>query len=62
MWIQIEQVPTAGYAGGPSETEAVQQFVAHLNNRGIPTTVRIRRGIDIDAGCGQLHSKVEKNK
>lgn len=26
---------------------------------GVRVTVRVRRGIDIDAGCGQLAAKVE---
>jgi 23S rRNA (adenine2503-C2)-methyltransferase len=50
--------PTAGYAGTPSQTPAVQQFIDILAGYGVPATVRIRRGIDIDAGCGQLKSKV----
>jgi hypothetical protein len=28
----------------------------------VACTPRVRRGIDIDAGCGQLKSKVEKSK
>ncbi|CAM9877059.1 unnamed protein product, partial [Hapterophycus canaliculatus] len=48
--------PTEGYKGGPSMTEAVNQFVEVLARNGVPATPRqaIRRGIDIDAGCGQL--------
>jgi len=46
--------PTSGYGGGPSQREAVAKFVATLRQFGVEATVRVRRGIDIDAGCGQL--------
>ena len=49
---------TAGYHGGPSAQGRIDTFVALLSEYGIPATIRIRRGIDIDAGCGQLKSKV----
>lgn len=49
--------PTAGYEGTPSEREAVEQFIAILGQYGVAGTVRIRRGIDIDAGCGQLTTR-----
>jgi 23S rRNA (adenine2503-C2)-methyltransferase len=49
---------TAGYHGGPSAQGRIDTFIAILGEYGIPATVRIRRGIDIDAGCGQLKSKV----
>jgi len=51
--------PTRGYTGGPSSDRAAREFVAVLEQRGIPATVRVRRGIDIDAGCGQLRDRVE---
>lgn len=50
--------PTGGYAGEATGTEAAGAFVAELEARGIPATLRVRRGIDIDAGCGQLKAKV----
>lgn len=50
--------PTAGYGGTPSQTPAIQRFIDILAQYSIPATVRIRRGIDIDAGCGQLKSNV----
>ncbi len=46
--------PTAGYGGTPSETAAVDEFIAILDSYGVSATARVRRGIDIDAGCGQL--------
>ncbi|MFW5691522.1 MAG: 23S rRNA (adenine(2503)-C(2))-methyltransferase RlmN [Chloroflexota bacterium] len=50
--------PTDGYAGGPSSTAAADRFAEILASYGVSMTVRVRRGIDIDAGCGQLKSKV----
>lgn len=50
--------PTADFAGGPSQQAAVQQFQQILRDHGLPSTVRQRRGIDIDAGCGQLRDRV----
>jgi 23S rRNA (adenine2503-C2)-methyltransferase len=50
--------PTEGYAGGPSQEARVNAFVAILQSYGITATVRVRRGIDIDAGCGQLKAAV----
>ena len=52
--------PTTGYEGMPSDPERVRRFVKTLEHNGVPATVRIRRGIDIDAGCGQLKSEVER--
>ena len=49
--------PTAGYEGSPSDPARVQAFIDILEHGGIPATIRVRRGIDIDAGCGQLKSK-----
>ncbi|MCA9570948.1 MAG: 23S rRNA (adenine(2503)-C(2))-methyltransferase RlmN [Myxococcales bacterium] len=49
--------PTGGYAGRPSDPERVAAFVQGLADHGIPATVRVRRGIDIDAGCGQLRER-----
>ncbi|MEM9954370.1 MAG: 23S rRNA (adenine(2503)-C(2))-methyltransferase RlmN [Chloroflexota bacterium] len=50
--------PTGGYAGKPSNPDAINQFINILDSYGISGTIRVRRGIDIDAGCGQLKSKV----
>lgn len=50
--------PTEGYHRGPSAAGRIEAFIATLEEYGVPATVRIRRGIDIDAGCGQLKSKV----
>jgi 23S rRNA (adenine2503-C2)-methyltransferase len=37
-----------------SSRERVDSFQAILERRGIPATVRIQRGADLDAACGQL--------
>ncbi len=52
--------PTAAYDGGPTQAPEAGRFVAILERYGVPATVRVRRGIDIDAGCGQLKSNVIK--
>ncbi len=46
--------PTRRYSGTGSTRERANAFKAELERHGIPCTVRIRRGIDIQAGCGQL--------
>jgi 23S rRNA (adenine2503-C2)-methyltransferase len=46
--------PTRGYGGQPTALPEADRFVAALAQHGIPATVRVRRGLDIDAGCGQL--------
>lgn len=50
--------PTGGYSGMPSNMTTINQFIEILASYGIPATVRVRRGIDIDAGCGQLKSNI----
>lgn len=37
-----------------------RKFQRILESCGVRMTVRVRRGIDIDAGCGQLKAKVVK--
>jgi 23S rRNA (adenine2503-C2)-methyltransferase len=46
--------PTAGYQGAATSMQQAQLFKAELDQIGIPCTIRVRRGIDIHAGCGQL--------
>ena len=47
--------PTAMFNGRPSQAGSVNVFCQTLINEfGISCTPRVRRGIDIDAGCGQL--------
>jgi 23S rRNA (adenine2503-C2)-methyltransferase len=41
----------------PPPQERVLAFQRALTGAGISTTVRLRRGIDIQAGCGQLRQR-----
>ena len=55
--------PTGGFGGAPSGRRAMEGFVNVLEKEfGISATPRMRRGIDIEAGCGQLKAVVEKKK
>jgi 23S rRNA (adenine2503-C2)-methyltransferase len=46
--------PTKGYNGQASTHERAETFKETLEQAGIRCTIRLRRGIDIQAGCGQL--------
>lgn len=46
--------PTQKFSGKGSTRERAIAFKEELEKHGIPCTIRIRRGIDIQAGCGQL--------
>jgi 23S rRNA (adenine2503-C2)-methyltransferase len=46
--------PTTGYAGSPTSPARAAAFRSVLERAGVPCTIRVRRGIDIRAGCGQL--------
>lgn len=50
--------PTNGYDGRPSDPGRVRAFMDKLGEYGVSCTVRVRRGIDIQAGCGQLRDRV----
>jgi 23S rRNA (adenine2503-C2)-methyltransferase len=49
--------PTSGFAGRASQRTRIQEFCDVLSRAGIPNTLRVRRGIDISAGCGQLKAE-----
>jgi 23S rRNA (adenine2503-C2)-methyltransferase len=49
--------PTQGYEGQPSSREALSAFTAILAREHVAHTVRVRRGVDIQAGCGQLRQR-----
>lgn len=51
--------PTTGYNGAPSSKERAASFQKILEESGIPCTIRLRRGIDVNAGCGQLAGIVQ---
>lgn len=50
--------PVAESPYQPSSEANALAFQRILERHGIPATVRLRRGIDIDAGCGQLRRRV----
>ncbi len=54
--------PTTRYDGAHTSLPEASRFVEVLARYGVPATVRVRRGIDIDAGCGQLKSTVLKRR
>jgi 23S rRNA (adenine2503-C2)-methyltransferase len=45
---------TAGFVGRDTADAAADRFRATIRAAGIPCTIRQRRGIDVEAGCGQL--------
>ncbi len=49
--------PTNGYLKSPSSKQRVEDFQAELSKYRVSSTVRLRRGIDIQAGCGQLRDR-----
>jgi len=49
--------PTQGFTGQASTQIEAKNFKSILERHGIPCTIRVRRGIDIQAGCGQLASQ-----
>lgn len=50
--------PTSGYKGQATDRARADAFKETLEQAGIPCTIRMRRGIDINAGCGQLAGAV----
>ena len=51
--------PTVGSSYQPSSRKMALAFQKELERQKIPTTMRVGRGIDIQAGCGQLRGKRE---
>lgn len=51
--------PTRDYAGAASPRERIAAFRALLDEAHIPNSLRVRRGIDIHAGCGQLKQALQ---
>lgn len=54
--------PTQGYSGEATSRQRADLFKETLEQAGIPCTIRMRRGIDINAGCGQLAGAESKNQ
>lgn len=53
--------PVADTGMTRSSRQRVNDFRDYLESRGVPATVRIQRGVDIDAACGQLAGDVAKD-
>jgi len=53
----IQLNPVSHYGGKPAEEEKALKFKKILTDSDISCTIRLRRGIDIQAGCGQLASE-----
>jgi 23S rRNA (adenine2503-C2)-methyltransferase len=53
--IPVNPIPHSPWQA--SSKERVQVFHGELSSRGVNSTVRLRRGIEIEAGCGQLRSR-----
>ena len=54
----IPRNSTDANQGRATDRTRAAAFQAELERAGIPCTIRTRRGIDIQAGCGQLAGKV----
>ncbi len=54
--IPLNPIPNSPFQ--PTSDEQTRQFADVLRLHGISTTVRLRRGIEINAGCGQLRRAV----
>ncbi len=50
--------PVEGSPFQPTRQEKANAFLERLRSHGISATMRLRRGIGIDAGCGQLRRRV----
>ncbi len=53
----IQLNPVSHYPGKPAAKKNAINFQKILTDSGISCTIRLRRGIDIQAGCGQLASE-----
>ncbi len=56
----IQLNPVEHYQGRPAGDRSAAEFQNILLEAGIPCTIRLRRGIDILAGCGQLASQPQR--
>jgi 23S rRNA (adenine2503-C2)-methyltransferase len=55
--IPVNRVDGSPYL--PSTKERTRSFLRVLQRSGISATVRLRRGLDIEAGCGQLRRRAD---
>ena len=54
--IPLNPIPDSPYQ--PTSAANTEAFAEILRQRGVSTTVRLRRGIEINAGCGQLRRAI----
>jgi len=62
MLVHVNMIPLNPVPGSPwpaSDPKRIEAFAQILTSYGISATVRMRRGIDVAAGCGQLYAAVE---
>ncbi|MGB0385741.1 MAG: 23S rRNA (adenine(2503)-C(2))-methyltransferase RlmN [Ardenticatenaceae bacterium] len=62
MLTHVNMIPLNPVPGSPwpaSDPKRIQAFAEIVRSYGITATVRMRRGIDVAAGCGQLYAAVE---
>ncbi|MEM7126100.1 MAG: 23S rRNA (adenine(2503)-C(2))-methyltransferase RlmN [Chloroflexota bacterium] len=57
--IPLNPVPDSLYQ--PTSDGMSQHFLEVLQDKGISATIRLRRGIEINAGCGQLQQAVQNH-
>jgi 23S rRNA (adenine2503-C2)-methyltransferase len=50
--------PIEDYSGQATTRQRAEKFKEILDSYGVPCTIRLRRGVDIKAGCGQLISRI----
>jgi 23S rRNA (adenine2503-C2)-methyltransferase len=50
--------PTAGFPGRASAPARLRAFAEGVRRFGVNTTIRRNRGVDIDAACGQLRTRL----
>jgi len=65
MLCHVNVIPlnaTPGFDGKPTQKKDVDRFIGILAEYGVTCTCRMRRGIDIDAGCGQLKAALVERK
>jgi 23S rRNA (adenine2503-C2)-methyltransferase len=57
--IPLNPIPDSPYQ--PTSDADSERFVQILRHAGVSATVRLRRGIEINAGCGQLRRSVQRS-
>ena len=65
MLCHVNLIPlnsTGKFEGSGSNFDRTQSFKSVLDKNGIPCSVRLKRGIDIGAGCGQLLAEQSKQE